>query len=247
MTQPCVDCVAMILAAGKGTRMRPLTDHCPKPLLPVNGQPLIEWHLQKLKAAGVTQVVINASYLAHQIEDYIAQRSADGLNIQVINEGEEPLETAGGIANAKALLGANPFILINGDVWVDLDYRHLVTRAQTEEASGCLILVSNPEHNTRGDFGIGQSGRLVNLSCEPDATYTYSGLAVFDSALFESLSSEAGALGPHLRRWADDGRLSAEVFDGYWLDVGTPERLAELDEKLLSDSGGIQADGCRHG
>lgn len=260
--------VAMILAAGKGTRMRPLTDQCPKPLLPVLGQPLIEWHLQKLKAAGVRRVVINASYLAEHIERYFKHRADDGLVIEVINEGEEPLETAGGIANVLDHLGQDAFILINGDVWIDLDYRVLVDKAQllsrrissravhskaepsatepstaislntTEQAepdsSGELLLVHNPVHNPSGDFLVSESGCLQNkpLSSK-DESQTYSGISIFHPLLFASLSRSSGALGPFLRQWADQALLQASVYDGYWLDVGTPERLQEL-ERVLS-------------
>lgn len=259
--------VAMILAAGKGTRMRPLTDHCPKPLLSVSGQPLIEWHLQKLKAAGVRRVVINASYLAEKIDGYFSQRVDDGLIIDVINEGEEPLETAGGIANASAQLGRDAFILINGDVWIDLDYQVLVEKARqltTDEPMtsanplGELVLVQNPDHNPEGDFSVSEQGYLQNKSLnelclkvlglnesglnEPDfeapssLNYTYSGVSIFHPSLFDSLSQHSGALGPFLRQWADQSLLRASVYDGYWLDVGTPERLRELDSALSLDA-----------
>ncbi|MFC3150796.1 nucleotidyltransferase family protein [Litoribrevibacter euphylliae] len=254
--------VAMILAAGKGTRMRPLTDHCPKPLLSVSGQPLIEWHLQKLKAAGVHRVVINASYLAEKIDEYFSQRSDDGLIIDVINEGAEPLETAGGIVNASALLGKDAFILINGDVWIDLDYQVLVEKARqltTDEPTtsanplGELVLVQNPDHNPEGDFSVSEQGYLQNKSLNElclkvpglnesgfeapsSLSYTYSGVSIFHPSLFKSLSKHSGALGPFLRQWADQSLLRASVYDGYWLDVGTPERLRELDTALTLDA-----------
>lgn len=231
---------AMILAAGKGTRMRPLTDTTPKPLLEVAGQPLIEWHLQKLKAAGVTRVVVNCAYLAEKVESYFSTRLSDGLEIFVINEGE-PLETAGGIANALAWLGNSPFMVINGDVWTDLDYSDLVKHSGSlMQCLGHLVLVPNPEHNPDGDFVLTSTGILKNLETsgetdlhlKNDASYTFSGLSILHPELFSSLSSDAGALGPHLRRWINDGKVSASVSNDYWLDVGTPERLAELDQRI---------------
>lgn len=227
--------VAMILAAGKGTRMRPLTDHCPKPLLPVLGKPLIEWHLHKLKAAGVVEVVINVSYLGHQIESYIESRASDGLSITVINEGSEPFETAGGVVNALQHLGSAPFLLINGDVWLDLDYRCLVERTTRLSGDGHLVLVDNPEHNPDGDFGISDAGWLC-LKGNDRVSYTFSGASVLRPCLFEGLTTDSGGLGPFLKRWAEDQRLSASVFDGFWLDVGTPDRLNTLEARLKNPS-----------
>ncbi len=226
---------AMILAAGKGTRMRPLTDRCPKPLLPVAGTPLIERHLQKLKVAGVKHVVINCSYLADEIFKYFDQRDDDGLAIELISEGEEPFETAGGIANALDALGDMPFLVINGDVWCEIDYNDLVNRARSlteSNSDGELILVENPSHNLKGDFSVcSDSGNVLNRSI-PGPTFTFSGLSIFKPELFHSLTNASGALGPFLRQWSDEYRLSASLFSGYWLDVGTPERLAELELRI---------------
>jgi len=232
MTKPVT---AMILAAGKGTRMRPLTDNCPKPLLMVSDKPLIEWHLHKLKAAGVTRVVVNCAYLAEKVEAYFAARPDDGLDITVINEGSEPLETAGGIVNAISHLGDEPFLVVNGDVWIEFDYSELVERISALKDKGALVLVKNPEHNPNGDFAVDSSGDLKNLasvSSDDSSSYTFSGISVLSPALFGSLSSSSGALGPFLRQWIDGSLLEASVFDGYWLDVGTPERLGALETRL---------------
>ncbi|GAA3910252.1 N-acetylmuramate alpha-1-phosphate uridylyltransferase MurU [Litoribacillus peritrichatus] len=224
---------AMILAAGKGTRMRPLTDDCPKPLLKVAGLPLIEHHLRKLKRAGVTHVVVNCAYLAEKVEAYIHQRPDDGLDIYCVNEGQEPLETAGGIVNALPQLGERPFIVVNGDVWTDFDYRLLVQAAEAlivSDRLGELVLVNNPVHNPAGDFAV-ESSVLRNKS-ESNDHYTFSGLSVFKPQLFRSLSRDSGALGPMLRSWANQSLLSASVYPGYWLDVGTPERLIALEDRI---------------
>ena len=228
---------AMILAAGKGTRMRPLTDNCPKPLLMVSDKPLIEWHLQKLKAAGVSRVVVNCAYLADKVEAYFAARPDDGLEITVINEGDEPLETAGGILNAMCYLGDEPFLVINGDVWIEFDYSELIEKAKALKEQGLLVLVQNPEHNPKGDFAVDSLGELQNMtaaSVEDASSYTFSGVSILSPALFETLSISSGALGPFLRQWIDQSLLEASVFDGYWLDVGTPERLQTLEARLLA-------------
>jgi len=229
--------MAMILAAGKGTRMRPLTDNCPKPLLMVSDKPLIEWHLQKLKAAGVSRVVVNCAYFADKVEAYFSARPDDGLEITVINEGDEPLETAGGIVNAMRYLGDEPFLVVNGDVWIEFDYSKLVQKAKALKEQGLLVLVQNPEHNPKGDFAVDPLGMLKNLtaaSVDDTSSYTFSGVSILSPALFEALSISSGALGPFLRQWIDQSLLEASVFDGYWLDVGTPERLSALEDRLLA-------------
>jgi MurNAc alpha-1-phosphate uridylyltransferase len=215
--------------------MRPLTDNCPKPLLSVAGIPLIEYHLQKLKAAGVAHIVINCAYLANRLFQYFEQRPNDGLMIELVDEGDEPLETAGGIVNVLDKIGSMPFLVINGDVWCDLDYRLLVERAYSlvdEACCGELFLVENPSHNLDGDFSVcSKTGTL--LMCNPHMRrFTYSGLSIFKPALFQTLSNQSGGLGPFLRKWAEEGVLSARVFSGYWLDVGTPERLVELELRV---------------
>ncbi|MNO79560.1 D-glycero-alpha-D-manno-heptose 1-phosphate guanylyltransferase [compost metagenome] len=219
---------AMILAAGKGERMRPLTLHTPKPLVAVAGQPLIEYHLHALKAAGITEVVINHAWLGQQIEDHLGDGSRFGLSIRYSPEGE-PLETGGGIFKALALLGDAPFLLINGDVWTDYDLARL--RAPLVGLAH-LVLVDNPGHHGRGDFRL--RGEQVVDGDEAPGTLTFSGLSVIDPALFAGCQPGAFKLAPLLRQAMADGKVSGEHFGGHWVDVGTLERLAEV-ERLISE------------
>ena len=217
---------AMILAAGKGERMRPLTLHTPKPLLPVAGKSLIEYHLDALAAAGVQEVVINHAWLGEQIEAHLGQGERFGLRIRYSAEGE-PLETGGGIFNALSLLGDAPFILVNGDVWSDFDYGRLL---KSPEGLAHLVLVDNPAHHADGDFALlndhvsdsgGQSDRL-----------TFSGLSVLHPALFEGCEAGAFKLAPLLRRAMAAGRVTGEHHHGQWVDVGTVERLAQVEQLI---------------
>jgi len=215
---------AMILAAGLGKRMRPLTDHCPKPLLPVAGKPLIVHHLERLREAGIHEVVINVSYRAEQIMGALGDGSTYGLRINWSQE-TAPLETGGGIQKALPLLGEAPFLLINGDVWCDA----LPDRLALEENDlAHLMLVDNPTHHPRGDFGLLQ-GR-VNQTGSP--RFTYAGIAVIHPELLAGQPQGAFALAPLLRTVMDENRVSGEHYTGYWVDVGTPERLAALENKL---------------
>jgi N-acetyl-alpha-D-muramate 1-phosphate uridylyltransferase len=219
----------MLLAAGRGERMRPLTDRCPKPLLPVGGQPLIAWHLRALAAAGVRDVVINLSWLGGQISKALGSGDGHGVDIQYSDEGEPPLETGGGIHRALPLLGDAPFLLVNGDVFTDVDFARLRLPAGS---LAHLVLVANPDHHPRGDFGL-RGGLIV---AEGGDRLTYSGIAVLHPALLEGASAGRFPLLPWLVKARDAGRLSGERHDGYWLDVGTPERLATLEEHLRSPS-----------
>ncbi|MEG0244015.1 MAG: nucleotidyltransferase family protein [Pseudomonas sp.] len=217
---------AMILAAGKGERMRPLTLHTPKPLVQVAGQPLIEYHLRALAAAGITEVVINHAWLGQQIEDHLGDGSRFGLSIRYSPEGE-PLETGGGIFKALPLLGQAPFLLINGDVWTDYDF----ARLQAPLAGlAHLVLVDNPGHHDRGDFRL--AGRQVVDGDEAPGTLTFSGLSVLDPALFAGCQPGAFKLAPLLRQAMADGKVSGEHYRGHWVDVGTLERLAQA-ERLI--------------
>ncbi|WP_449430132.1 N-acetylmuramate alpha-1-phosphate uridylyltransferase MurU [Pseudomonas putida] len=218
---------AMILAAGKGERMRPLTLHTPKPLLPVAGQPLIEYHLRALAAAGVSEVVINHAWLGQQIEDHLGDGSRFGLRIRYSPEGE-PLETGGGIFKALGLLGAEPFLLINGDVWSDYDFARL--RAPQARLAH-LVLVDNPGHHGRGDFRL--LGEQVVDGDDAPGTLTFSGISVLDPALFAGCQAGAFKLAPLLRQAMAHGKVSGEYYRGHWVDVGTLERLAEV-ERLIS-------------
>ncbi|WP_028238099.1 N-acetylmuramate alpha-1-phosphate uridylyltransferase MurU [Stutzerimonas azotifigens] len=215
---------AMLLAAGKGERMRPLTLHTPKPLIPVGGVPLIEHHLRALAEAGVSEVVINHAWLGQQIEAHLADGSRFGLHIRYSPEGE-PLETGGGIQRALPLLGDEPFLVVNGDIWTDLDLGAVACRPGDLAQ---LVLVDNPAHHPEGDFVL-RDGRLLD---EPGARLTYSGVAVLHPALFEGCTPGAFKLAPLLRRAIAAGRVGGQHFTGRWVDVGTPERLAEA-ERLI--------------
>ncbi|QPN45083.1 nucleotidyltransferase family protein [Priestia aryabhattai] len=219
---------AMILAAGKGERMRPLTLHTPKPLLPVADQPLIEYHLRALATAGFTDVVINHAWLGQQIEDHLGDGSRFGLSIRYSPEGE-PLETGGGIFQALPLLGDAPFLLVNGDVWTDYPFARL--RAPLQGLAH-LVLVDNPGHHERGDFRL-QGGQVVDGD-EPPGTLTFSGLSVLHPALFAGCQAGAFKLAPLLRQAMSAGKVTGEHYRGAWVDVGTQERLAEA-ERLIRE------------
>lgn len=216
---------AMILAAGLGTRMRPLTDRCPKPLLPAGGKPLIAHHLERLRAAGIREVVINVSYRAEQLIDALGDGAGFGLSIAWSRE-DEPLETGGGIRRALPLLGEAPFLLVNGDVWCDLDPAPL---ALPEGDLAHLVLVDNPEHHPHGDFHLDASGRVFETG-EP--RLTFAGLSLIDPALVASEPPGAFPLAPLLKRAMAAGRVSGRHHRGSWIDVGTPERLEALDRHL---------------
>lgn len=234
---------AMILAAGRGERMRPLTDHTPKSLLAVGGKPLIEWHLDKLAHAGCRDVVINHAWLGEQIETRIGDGGRFGLSIRYSAEGEA-LETAGGIAKALPLLGDAPFLVVNADIFTGVDYGALLSRrpALAENALAHLVLVGNPEHNARGDFSL-VSGRLSDTG---SARLTFSGIGIYAPELFSALESGAKAPLAPLLRWAmGAGRVSGELFSGLWLDVGTPQRLAQVDAlaRNLTGAGNLEGGG----
>ncbi len=216
---------AMILAAGLGKRMRPLTDHCPKPLLPVGGKPLIVHHLERLAGAGFQEVVINVSYRGEQIRDALGNGQAYGLQIFWSQEAS-PLETGGGIRQALPLLGEAPFLLINGDVWCDLD----LTRFPSLDGDlAHLWLVDNPAHHPRGDFHLDAQGRV---SDQGEPRLTYSGIGVIDTALVACHAPGAFPLAPLLRQAILDERIGGTHYTGQWIDVGTPQRLAALDTRL---------------
>lgn len=219
---------AMILAAGKGERMRPLTLHTPKPLVPAAGKPLIEYHLQSLASAGITEVVINHAWLGQQIEDHLGDGSRFGLHIQYSPEGE-PLETGGGIFKALPLLGEAPFLLVNGDVWTDYDFTRL---RQPLQGLAHLVLVDNPGHHGRGDFRL--DGVHVLDGDDSPGTLTFSGLSLLHPHLFDGCQPGAFKLAPLLRRAMADGQVTGEHYRGQWVDVGTLERLAEV-ERLIGE------------
>lgn len=216
---------AMILAAGRGERMRPLTDATPKPLLKVGDQTLIEHHLRALRAAGVSAVVVNLSWLGQQIRAAVGDGARWGVSIQYTDEGPVPLETGGGIFNALPLLGAQPFIVVNGDVWTDYPFERL---ALAGAATAHLVLVPNPVHHARGDFSL-ESARVVERRGE---TYTFAGIAMYRPEFFAGCQAGRFPLLPLLKRAIDAHSLSGEVYEGMWSDVGTPERLAQLQRRV---------------
>ncbi|MBZ0329951.1 nucleotidyltransferase family protein [Halomonas sp. ANAO-440] len=218
---------AMILAAGLGTRMRPLTDRCPKPLLPVAGKPLIVHHLERLAVAGIHEVVINVSYRAGQIIEALGDGSAFGVAISWSRE-ETPLETGGGIQRALPLLGDSPFLLVNGDIWCDLDPASLPA---LNDDLAHLVLVDNPDHHPRGDFHLTPQGRVHD---QGEPRLTFAGISLLDPALVADHGPGAFALAPLLRQAMANNRVGGSHHCGAWVDVGTPERLAWLDQQLRS-------------
>lgn len=225
----------MILAAGKGERMRPLTDGRPKPMLPVAGKPLIEYHLERLGAAGVREFVINLGWHGSQIRDALGDGARWGVSVRYSEEGWPALESGGGILHALPLLGAAPFIVVNGDVYADYPWPALVERARRLPAGDLahLVLVPNPAHNPGGDFVLEQ-GRLGN---GPAPRLTFSGISVHRPEFFEGCAPGHFPLLPLWRRYAGEGRLGGERYAGRWSDVGTPQRLAELEQALGAAAG----------
>ncbi len=211
----------MILAAGRGERMRPLTDDTPKPLLEVAGKPLIAYHLERLAAAGVHHVVINHGRLGHLIETALGDGRRFGLSIAYSAEGEQPLETGGGIRQALPLLGGGWFIAINADVWTDYDCKRLPDRP---EGLAHLVLAPNPAHNPGGDFAL-DGGRIRNAG---PSRHTFSGIGLYHHELFAGCAPGCFSMTPLLRAAADQDRLSGELYPGLWRDIGTPERLEEI-------------------
>lgn len=218
---------AMILAAGRGERMRPLTDHTPKPLLRAARKPLIVWHIERLAAAGITRIVINHAHLGQQIEDALGDGSTWGVSIVYSSEGEgQALETGGGICKALPLLGDDPFLVVNGDVWTDIDFASLEID-DTDEAR--LVLVGNPSHNRQGDFSL-LSGRVESGGQGERLTFT--GIGIYRPSLFDGCEPVAFPLAPLLRRAMSRDVVSGMRHRGVWMDIGTPERLLLLDERL---------------
>jgi MurNAc alpha-1-phosphate uridylyltransferase len=223
---------AMILAAGLGKRMRPLTEVTPKPLLMVAGKPLLQHHIERLAAAGITELVINTSWLAQQVEDYFGDGSDFGVSISWSREALL-LETGGGIARALPMLGTEPFVLINGDVWTDFPIHHISVKTLEQEQDAWLLLVNNPEHNPKGDFGL--SAQLVSFN--GNSCFTFSGISLMRPQLFATYQSNNP--GQETFRWLDvmtaaieQGRVAGELYSGQWWDVGTVERYHQLNQHL---------------
>lgn len=214
---------AMILAAGRGERMRPLTDNCPKPLLRAGGKPLIEYHIEALAAAGITDIVINHAWLGEQIEAALGSGERYGVRLDYSAEGSA-LETAGGIVRALPLLG-EVFIALNADIWTDYPLENLI---RVPQGLAHLVMVDNPVHHPTGDFAL----RGQHLEADAEPRLTFSGIGLYRAELFAGLADGIRPLAPLLREAMLAGNLSGEHYRGQWLDVGTPQRLAELDEQL---------------
>lgn len=222
---------AMILAAGRGNRLRPLTDSIPKPLVPLCGKPLIEYHIEKLAEAGVEEIVINHAWLGDQIENTLGNGERWGVRIHYSPEPEGGLETAGGIINALSLLGNEPFVVVNGDIYTDMDFAPLIEQAcsfsDSSELLAHLVLVPSPEFNAQGDFGLNEESRV-----QSEGGHTFAGLSILHPNLFENMEVDFIKLAPILREAMQAGKVSGELYEGFWSDIGTHERLHEA-ERLL--------------
>lgn len=228
---------AMILAAGRGERMRPLTDTRPKPLLDVDGRALIEWHIEALKEAGIKDILINTSWLGEQIPEYLGDGAYWGVNLTFSHE-VKALETAGGIRKALDFFGDEPFIAVNGDIWTDFDYKGLLKQPAK---LAHIVLVPNPEHNNDGDFAINDAG---TVSDRGEERLTFSGIGVYDPKVFIGLpNNQAYPLAPLLKQLMIYETVTGEIFDGRWYDIGTPERLAELNQTFQKRITTIDYDG----
>jgi MurNAc alpha-1-phosphate uridylyltransferase len=244
---------ALILAAGRGERMRPLTGHTAKPLLAVGGKRLIEWHLEKLAALGITEVAINTSHLAGQFAQVLGNGARWGLRLHFSHEGDEPLETGGGLLHALPWLGDAPFLVVNGDIWTDFEFSAL-PRECTDLAY--LVMVDNPAHHGDGDFHLDPDGRLHDAG---SPRMTYAGIGLYHPELLidwrAAVGERPGArcrpprfpLAPLLRAAMASGRVGGQHHPGQWTDVGTPQRLAELDARLsaLRSAPGSDAETAR--
>ncbi|HAF00760.1 MAG TPA: mannose-1-phosphate guanylyltransferase [Methylophilaceae bacterium] len=220
---------AMILAAGRGERMRPLTDHTPKPLLKVGGKPLIVWHIERLTQAGFKTLIINHAHLGQQIEDALGSGSQWGAQIQYSPE-KIALETAGGIANALPLLGNEPFLVVNGDVFTAFDFTPLKTALKPAHLAH-LVMVNNPAQHPQGDFALQE----YKLYAEGAIKLTFSGIGVYSPALFKDIArGQAAKLAPLLKAAMQQNLVTGEHYQGIWHDIGTPERLQAIDQQLNS-------------
>lgn len=231
---------AMILAAGKGTRLRPLTLQTPKPLVEVGGQPLIVWHIKALKAAGITDITINVSWLAEKLMERLGDGSEFGVTLHWSLEEQEPLETAGGIFNAlqhKKLQNA-PFILVNSDIWTTYDFTQLIDYELGADQLAHLIMIDNPQHNDSGDFAI-MNGLASEQSVANAQKHTFAGISVLSPKLVEGLvAGQAAPLGALLKKAMPKFQVTAEVMTDNWIDVGTPERLEQINEYLAKNGAG---------
>lgn len=213
---------AMILAAGLGERMRPLTDTTPKPLLTVKDKPLIQYHIEALAKSGVKNIVINHGRLGHMIEETIGDGGTYNIAIQYSAEGDSPLETAGGIINALPLIRDDNFIVVNADIYTDFDFS--VLKVEKHKIAH-LVLINNPAHNINGDFGL----HAHDVLDQAEKRYTFSGIACYQKAFFENLPKGKSALAPILREAINEENVSGQLYEGNWIDVGTPDRLLDAN------------------
>jgi len=220
---------AMILAAGRGERMRPLTDRMPKSMLQVNGKPLIQYHVENLVQSGILDIVINHAQFGDQIEGYLGNGKIWGARIAYSPEDENPLDTAGGIVEALPLLGEEPFLTVNADIWTDFPFQQLLNLSEDLANNRAnhlahIVLVDNPAHNAKGDFSLSDD-RVLN---EGDSMLTFSGISVFKPEFFKDCVSGSTPLAPMIRQAVSQGQVSGSHYQGLWRDIGTPERLQEL-------------------
>jgi len=215
---------AMILAAGRGERMRPLTDHTPKPLLPAGGKPIIVHTIEQLVAAGINEIVINHAHLGYQLEASLGNGQQFGASISYSPEGEQALETAGGIIKALPLLGKDAFLVVNGDIATDFPFAQL---KQIPIALAHLVFIDNPEHHPEGDFALNNNGLVTDQGTQK---YTFSGIGVYRPELFDNIPSGVLKLRPLFNQAIAAQQLTGQKHDGFWMDIGTPERLQELDD-----------------
>lgn len=218
---------AMILAAGRGERMRPLTDVLPKPLLQLAGKPLIVHHIEALALAGIQDIVINHAWLGHLIEQQLGDGRQFGVHLTYSAEGATGLETAGGIKLALPWLGDQPFVVINGDISTDFDVASLLNQP-AKSALAHLVLVPNPPQHPLGDFGFDPQTGLV--SSEGQVTFTFSGIGVYHPEFFRQVPAGPQKLAPFLRHAMQAGAVTGQVYQGYWADIGTPARLAQAEQ-----------------
>jgi MurNAc alpha-1-phosphate uridylyltransferase len=220
---------AMILAAGRGERMRPLTDKMPKSMLEVSGKPLIQYHIENLVQAGIVDIVINHALFGEQIEAHLNDGKSLGASISYSEEGDHPLETAGGIIKALPLLGDKPFVTVNADIWTDFPFQDLLHECDSLSGDPAnnlahLILVDNPVHNPNGDFAL-SDGKVLN---QGEPMLTFSGISLFKPEFFKDCSSGSTPLAPIVRQASSQGRVTGSHYQGRWQDIGTPERLSDL-------------------
>ncbi|MCC2962739.1 nucleotidyltransferase family protein [Massilia sp. IC2-278] len=236
---------AMIFAAGRGERMRPLTDTCPKPLLKVRGRPLIVWHVLNLVRAGITDIVINHAHLGHMIEDELGDGSKYGARI-VYSHEPKALETAGGIANARHLLGEEPFLAISGDIYAPyFDFSQVLDALPDRDMLGqpipvekrdiaWLYLTPNPWHNPEGDFGL----NMYSLTNDGNPKWNFANIGVYRPEMFDGIApGEVMRIGPLMRTFIEQGRIGGEIYNGPWVNVGTVEQLEELNAPLAKKAG----------